>query len=238
MLDTIQWTHTDDGRGGGRLILSQVFGSVTLNAGGAPAGVAGRIYKSPLVNVGGIAFADRQATMARTQEYFDRITQAAGVARHRRAPDSFNPDVYQQQLSRRFLLLKMILPSTGHALTVADDLAVRVAGIRLMLAIELFRARTGGYPDSLDALSLPPEALVDPYSGVAFVYRRLEQPDRYGRRYMLYSVGVDGQDDGGRTKGWIPQTALRTTGSGYDFVVNMPRATTSESVDDPQQQEP
>ena len=238
MLDTIQWTHTDDGRGGGRLILSQVFGSGALTFGGGPTGVVGGMARSPLVNIGGIAFADRRSTTARTHEYFDNIARAAGLPRSRRGPDTFSPDVYQQQLSRRFLLLKMVLPSTGHALTVADDLALRVAGTRVMLAIELFRARTGAHPETLDALSLPAEAMVDPFSGSTFAYRRLAEPDRYGRRYLLYAVGADGVDDGGLTKGWQPQSALRAGGGGYDYVVNMPRATASESVDEEGEGEP
>jgi hypothetical protein len=42
---------------------------------------------------------------------------------------------------------------------------------------------------------LPAEATIDPYSGKPFPYKRAE------REFKIYSVGKDGRDDGGETKG-------------------------------------
>lgn len=62
------------------------------------------------------------------------------------------------------------------------------------LALRRFRWAEGDYPKTLNELvprflkSLPP----DPFSGGSLIYRRLPQG------YLLYSVGEDGVDDGGK----------------------------------------
>jgi len=64
---------------------------------------------------------------------------------------------------------------------------------RLMAAHLLLREyylREGRYPDSLEPLNLQ-ELGIDPFSGRPFIYRLS------GERYLLYSVGADGKDDGG-----------------------------------------
>ncbi len=64
---------------------------------------------------------------------------------------------------------------------------------RLMVAHLLLREyylREGRYPDSLEPLNLQ-ELGIDPFSGRPFIYRLS------GERYLLYSVGADGKDDGG-----------------------------------------
>jgi hypothetical protein len=70
----------------------------------------------------------------------------------------------------------------------------RVAIDQLAIALELEKARerTGAYPEGLmtaDA-SIPP--LRDPFSGEPYLYRR------EGAGYVLYSVGMNGVDDGGK----------------------------------------
>jgi len=64
---------------------------------------------------------------------------------------------------------------------------------RLMVAhllLRAYRLREGRYPDSLEPLDLQ-ELAIDPFSGRPFIYRLS------GARYLLYSVGADGKDDGG-----------------------------------------
>jgi hypothetical protein len=84
---------------------------------------------------------------------------------------------------------------------------------RIILALERFRLAHVALPDSLDQL-VPlylPEALVDPWSGEAFRYRR------EGRDYVLYSVGLDSSDDGGSEEPWSWYPANRQRPSGHDF---------------------
>ena len=63
----------------------------------------------------------------------------------------------------------------------------------IALALAVYRAESGGYPDGLDALSpdIIDEVGFDSFSGQAYIY----QPTDDG--YVLYSVGMDLTDDGG-----------------------------------------
>jgi hypothetical protein len=63
-----------------------------------------------------------------------------------------------------------------------------------MVAMERFRRGNGRWPKSLDEItkSLLPEPLTDPYSGEPVRVARV--PDGW----VVYCVGPDGQDDGGR----------------------------------------
>jgi len=61
------------------------------------------------------------------------------------------------------------------------------------VALRAYRLVHGAYPASLDALALPRERTIDPFAnGAPFKYRR------DGGSYMLYSVGPDRKDDGGK----------------------------------------
>ncbi|MCL6534455.1 MAG: hypothetical protein K6U77_00140 [Armatimonadetes bacterium] len=60
-------------------------------------------------------------------------------------------------------------------------------------AIRLHKLRTGNYPASLEALQLG-EMIIDPFSGKPFVYKT---DPRAG--FLLYSVSLNGVDDGGVT---------------------------------------
>lgn len=103
--------------------------------------------------------------------------------------------------------------------------AVR-AGTLVMLAIELYRAERGELPATLD--QLVPEFLtqvpLDPcMSGTAIRYRRGEKPaegDASG--YLLYSVGADGMDDGGKICPLGNRESLSAErGAGFDFILNV-----------------
>jgi hypothetical protein len=68
--------------------------------------------------------------------------------------------------------------------------------MRLALALERHQLEHGTLPPSLDAL-IPahlPAVAEDPFSGRPLRYRRLDHG------YLLYSVGPDGVDDGGRPR--------------------------------------
>ena len=66
---------------------------------------------------------------------------------------------------------------------------------RAAVALERFRLRFGRYPESLDQLAprFLAQTPVDPSTGERLVYR-LEEKDKF----VLYSRGPDGEDDGGR----------------------------------------
>ncbi len=69
--------------------------------------------------------------------------------------------------------------------------------IETALALAVYRARHGHYPEKLDALvpELLPQVPPDLFApGTTLIYRR------EGDGYVLYSVGQNGEDDGGEDK--------------------------------------
>jgi hypothetical protein len=91
------------------------------------------------------------------------------------------------------------------------------------LALQAWRAEHGAYPDTLDALvpDILKEVPADPFGRGALRYRR------DGERYVLYGVGPEGRDHGGRPAAegvidgdWRPARDLRSRG---DFVWRCPQ---------------
>jgi hypothetical protein len=93
-----------------------------------------------------------------------------------------------------FVFSRMLLPGLGSFhIRVADQTALaRVAATSL--AIERFRlAHTNALPQSLEQLvpTCCKAVPADPYDGQPLRYKM------HGASYVVYSVGSDGQDDGG-----------------------------------------
>ncbi len=63
-------------------------------------------------------------------------------------------------------------------------------GNRTARAVFEHAYRGGGYPESLEFLA-DADSAIDPYTGKAFIYRRIEDG------FTLYSAGIDRDDDGG-----------------------------------------
>jgi hypothetical protein len=99
------------------------------------------------------------------------------------------------------------------------DMGHRDAMLRLLmteLVIRLFRNDHGRLPESLDELapqyvSAPP---IDPFSGGLQIFRRTDDG------YLLYSVGPDGVDDGGRFTTLQDVALARGTGTRIRFDID------------------
>lgn len=110
------------------------------------------------------------------------------------------------------------LPSAlKYSIAASDQQRVQRLGLQTRLALELFKRRHGTYPPSLEALvpefrdAVAPDAV----SGKPLVYRL--EPDG---TFVLYSVGYDQTDDGGRfPKADHGHDALRSKGEGFDFPI-------------------
>ena len=94
-----------------------------------------------------------------------------------------------------FYSAMLLLPLQRVVVREASTLA-HVELARTALAIERFRSAHGQPPENLKELT--PQFLdsipIDPFDGAPLRYRRLE------RGYLIYSVDVDGADDGGKEK--------------------------------------
>lgn len=96
---------------------------------------------------------------------------------------------YGRQAPRQSVFSAVLLPPLGYVLRQRDDAIAHVSASRVLLALSLYKQRTGTYPSALDKIgSVLPE---DPFSGKSFIYRRK------GSGLILYSLGPNLQDDGG-----------------------------------------
>jgi hypothetical protein len=117
-----------------------------------------------------------------------------------------------------------------------DQLDLDVAGTRVMLAVELYRARHGEYPAALEDLvpAILPAIPKDPWTGQDLRYRRLAPgEDGLGRPYTLYAVGDDREDNGGRIVHRDDYLSIRAVQKkGLDVVFNLPRPPPAPEGDD------
>jgi hypothetical protein len=124
---------------------------------------------------------------------------------------------------RRTLILELMVRwafrlDRQHVLT-----AALMAGTRVNIAIQLWRAEKGEYPESLDEL-VPvylPELPVDPFTGRSMGYRRTEAWEEDDRGYVLYCTGRDGMTNGGRRND--PGTLSEREARGRDVIINSRR---------------
>jgi hypothetical protein len=111
-----------------------------------------------------------------------------------------------------------LLPPLGR---IADRFAIletRRRAALVALAVERYRLeRNGTLPDSLDSLAAGfiPTLPFDPFTGESFRFKRLV------RGYVIYSPGVDRNDDGGKLRPPMSSAAPITDHRGWDdgFIV-------------------
>lgn len=219
-LDTIQWTHTDDGKGSGRRIATEMHQLESMTTGqGSGSG------SSPLYNLSALVYPSKAELVRETNRYYDRVRQYAAMsAAQRRATKARSPDLESASMKWNYSLLKTVLPAFGNAIDRYDLVRTEIAGMRTMIAIERYIAAHGAPPQSLEMLapafltSLPQDAFAEDGK---FKYRVLSSPDAQGRKYLLYSIGRDGKDDGGVTD--LPPSRtqpLQHQPSDVDLIIN------------------
>ena len=225
MLDMIQHVYSDDGAGGGRLLLAEIGDMVQMTgAGNSTSWPKGEGLA--LCNLGGFFYANRTEITETANDFFDQMIRLSTLSRADRRADPFDEDAVFQKLDWRYMPLNMLMPALGRAIDARDAIDCDLAGTIIMLALEQYRAQTGQYPDSLEELTpaILEEIPSDPFSADGFVYRKLAD-EPLGKGYVLYSIGADGVDNNGATDSIETRNALSDRhGRGLDFVLNAPRS--------------
>ena len=108
--------------------------------------------------------------------------------------DQIEARVESKSLLPPHLLSSVMLPFFRNALRRAGDDETTIDLTRVALLLKAYRGEHGEYPPSLDELQnqAGKELPLDPCSGQPFQYRR------NGSGFILYTVGTDGVDDGGK----------------------------------------
>jgi hypothetical protein len=114
------------------------------------------------------------------------------------------------------ILSAMILPAVSSSLIREADGFARIRLATTAIAVERFRLARGRLPENLN--ELVPQFLsampADPFSGQPLRYYHLT------KGYVIYSVGSDGHDDGGREKPADWKSSDKTT---YDITFTVER---------------
>ncbi len=115
-----------------------------------------------------------------------------------------------------YILSAMLLPALGNAIVKEANNLAQVRTAQAALAVERFRLARGKLPEKLDELvpQFLPTVPADPFDGQSLRYHRL------AKGYVIYSVGSDGHDDGGREKPADWKSSDKTT---YDITFTVER---------------
>ena len=216
LFDFVQAISTEDGR----LLVTEADAYIRSAVGSVP--VMPRAGEYQLSNLASIVLPRKADVEARINEYFGGCIDRMNIPVTERTNDVFDPETFAENLSIRYFLFK---PSFGPANLgdVWDHQELQRRGTYLMLAIETHKVRHGAYPLSLEDLdpTILEEPPRDPYGTGSLVYRLLVPgEDKHNRPYLLYSVGRDMTDDGGKTHEDGPREAIGRDGQvGYDYVL-------------------
>lgn len=210
--DIVQRSYTDDGDGDGRLTPAGVQFLT-----GAFAQMGNRLVSANDRDTGGdhnaafdaatLATGPLAITLTATRKQlvseYDRLMDMYDVALRRPLRDVDPAVTAERQVIelRRSLATSLryaIISNTVPALSRSQLIAERCLGVRegamTGIALELYRREHGRYPDRLDELSPRwlPKVFADRIDGTPVRYRLQDG------RPLIYSVGVDRDDDGGR----------------------------------------
>lgn len=212
-LDLVQETHSSGGPLGGRLLTARMSGigfGQDFTVGTPP---------SPIMNLAGLAAPTKAETTLAIDRFYDGVIGNAAMRPRDRREGGFSAEAFIAALPRSQVILAMIAPSVDRTLDSWDGHRTVVDGTRLRLAVEIFHVLHERYPATLDELvpgvlpALPRDFLAP---DERFVYR-VE-----GESFILYSVGLDGQDDGGVTGVAERNAALSSKAGGLDYVIHAP----------------
>jgi hypothetical protein len=206
MYDLVQRMYTDDGEGGGRITLDGMRMLQAVAGGeGAVAHLPGgdhavaEVVASPAV---GLLMASRRELL---HEY-DRMMDSLHAAGSRPLWERQRPVVEQRiddwKRSRvqsiRYLPLNVLMPALGKTQITSEKAIMQRDALLAAIALEIHHRRHGQWPRSLEELvpDLLPAVPPDRFDGQPLRYRLIEGAP------VLYSVGTDRDDDGGRPALW------------------------------------
>ena len=242
MLDTIQRVYTNNGQGGGRITKQ---GLAFLDVTGLIMGE--RLTGVRLVNqflIGPVALfsiAPRRETTQQMEVWLASMeTQLKSPVYNKSNWDDLDQEIQQAEI--RHPVLASLFPDGVALHQVLLKSRAQREGVLMALAVYRYRIREGVWPASANDLidgfleSLP----VDPLSGDSLKYHRR------GETFVIYSVGLDGEDNQGfrprifpgggrpdveigieewsRENDWVPEPTSRyqfdqPAQKGADFVV-------------------
>jgi hypothetical protein len=199
-LDGLQYEFTKWGPGGGH----HIFGVYTdvlyfvLDIPDIPENRRVRWLMMPIDLGWSMFHARRNKTIARINRVYDRINETVRLSpceRHARGIDDIGT-TFTRWDQWRYSYVCTLLPAERRVSEMRFRAKADHEALVTVLAIKRWRGATGAYPPDLQTLvaaSYLPGLPTDPYNDGTLVYRRTQDD------FLLYSVGADFVDDGGRS---------------------------------------
>lgn len=190
MLDTIEWTHSTGGRAI-PMLMNHVQAKAAMQSMPTPA-------FERLVNLTSIVMPSKEQSIRAANTLYDLMIADSTIPPHARPnpPASFR---FVEDLSPRYALIKTLAPAVSKALEYESMHITDVAGIKALIALELYKDRHGRYPESL--AGLVPEWLDalprDEFNPAGLAYHLKDPTGPASSAYLLYSFGPDLADNDG-----------------------------------------
>lgn len=165
------------------------------------------------------------------EELFRRLEAIAEQSARRREAEMASLLRWVGALPPQLIAVNHFGPEAAQMILNRDHYNVRREGARVVLGVERYRRQHGALPKDLSEVraflpTIPADPFAEPGVGMGFVVRPGDSSE--GRSamepdYLVYSVGVDGQDHGGVYNTELPEAALAGEGGlGLDYPVNLP----------------
>ncbi len=149
----------------------------------------------------------------RTLEFYDQLEAVTKLPPQDRLKQYQQIEKDVEQLSVLYFVTKITLPALSKVGSIDLRVRAQLDSAITALSVERFRQAEGRLPESLEELvprymeTVP----IDPFDGKPLRYKRLE------KGYTIYSIGDDGEDNGG-----IPKEKVKK-GEKYDWPFTVER---------------
>ena len=196
--DFVQQLYTDDGHGDGRLTAQGLRSLGYLDGMAAQSSDVPPTPLGPLGPVLGLVIAGRREMTEESSRLY--ALAEAEFAKPLWQQDVSRLDREVEQIHRspiytaRYLPVALLMPALGKA-GLRPQLVIQQRDAMLVaIGLELYRRRIGAWPETLEQLvpELLPAVPPDRFDGRPLRYRLVDG------RPLLYSIGADRDDDGGR----------------------------------------
>jgi hypothetical protein len=142
----------------------------------------------------GVSQATLRRDHAQVLELLTRLADAARLPEPGQAAEVLKAEREIRSRSRDTLQIMIMLRGMDKTSTLTRRKSAQVRSLTALLAVERYRLKNGDWPEKLDDLvpALLPAVPLDPHDGKPLRYRKR------GDGVVVYSVGDDRSDDGGK----------------------------------------
>jgi hypothetical protein len=157
---------------------------------------------------------DKEATIY--LDFAEEFLESIELAEHKRIAAAEGVEAKLEKTSGiQAMMVRVLMPAYARVISMDLSNRAQLRAARVGVAIERYRLANGKLPENL--AELVPAYLdavpKDPFDGQELRYKRLE------KGYVVYSIGEDGSDDGGKER--LPQGKRKgaTESSDVTFIV-------------------